>query len=84
MTAEEAEKILEEAVARVSEHFDSVLILATWTKGDDCLFVKRGTGNVFEWYGMVDSYMREQSTKLNAHFLGQVIDRPDDGEAWKP
>jgi hypothetical protein len=84
MSVGEAEKILEEAVARVSEHFDSVLILATRRDKDECLFVKRGAGNVFCWYGMADSYMREQSAKVNAHFLGQVIDRPDDGEAWKP
>lgn len=44
---------LDRLLAQLSEHFDSIQIVATRHNGDNTIAVHRGTGNWFSRYGAV-------------------------------
>lgn len=85
MTPEEAERLLEETAARISEHFDAVQILATWSEGGLSHCVKRGTGNWYARIGMARELLMCDQANTAAHELKEVLPKPpkDDDEDWK-
>lgn len=84
MTQSEAEKLLDDAVARLGEHFDSVQILASWNEGGLTLCSKRGAGNWYARQGMAHEFINADQAQETAHQIAQVLKPPpDEGEAWK-
>lgn len=57
MTDREAEKWLEAKTADLTEHFDAVQILATYTDQDGTHCVKRGSGNWYARQGMAHEFI---------------------------
>lgn len=65
MTHAEAEKILEDAVAKLTEHFDAVQILATWMDGGSTYFIPRGGGNFYARQHIAQEFVeREKSSDI--------------------
>lgn len=84
MTQAEAEKLLDDAVARLGEHFDSVQILASWNEEGLTLCCKRGVGNWYARQGMAHEFINADQAQETAHQIAQVLKPPpDEGEAWK-
>ena len=74
MKTEEAEKICEEAAERVGEHFDSVLVLASWTCGDKETELAFGlSGNFFTCKGMAHDFLETASHEDLASKLADAI-----------
>lgn len=84
MTTKEAEKLLEGFVAKLSEHFDAVQILASFPKNGGTAFTKRGAGNWFARQGMAHEFIQENQAFNNAAELKSFLPPPDEtGDEWK-
>jgi hypothetical protein len=62
MTAEE-QKLLDDAVQNLGEHYDSVQIFCTRHESGEnggTLAVKKGTGNIYARYGQVREWLIQQ------------------------
>lgn len=79
MTTEEAERMLEDAVAKLREHADAVQIMVSWqldeNKGTAC--VKRGGGNWWARQGMAHDFVQQDQAASNANAIAHAI-RPED------
>ncbi len=83
MTHAEADKICDEACARLMEHFGSVQILATWEVADGSAISKRGRGNYFARAGMCRDFLAVDIAMENAAQVAHKINPPDDSDSWK-
>lgn len=83
MTAQEAEKMLEDVAAKIGEHFDAVQILATWTEGGTCLHAKRGAGNWYARMGMAHEFIETNKADDQAVLIAEKLNPPDEGDDWK-
>jgi hypothetical protein len=84
MTGAEAEKILEDTVARLAEHFDAVQIMASWQTPQNCTACgKRGSGNWYARQGMAQEFIDEDQARTQAKEIGDVITPSDEGDGWK-
>lgn len=84
MKREEAERILEDAAARLGEHFDAVQILASGNEEGLTFCCKRGVGNWYARRGMAHEFINADQAQEIAHQIAQVLKPPpDEGEAWK-
>lgn len=84
MSKDEAEKLIQETVARISEHFDAVEIMATWQEQGLSHCYKSGAGNWYARVGMAREFLMCDQAHTAAHELKQVLpDPPDDGEGWR-
>lgn len=81
MTTNEAVKILETAVARISEHFDAVQIVATWQRDGGTSCIKRGAGNYYARKAMCEEFAKEDDARTLAREM--PAPPPDDTEGWK-
>jgi hypothetical protein len=77
MTDEEATKFIDECVARISEHFDSVQILASRRHpaagGTQALM--RGAGDWYARQGMAHEFIDLDRAKTQAHEIANEMDR---------
>lgn len=65
MTHDEAAKILEDASAKLMEHFDSIQILGSWMEGSATCFLPRGGGNFYARQHMAQEFVeREKSSDI--------------------
>lgn len=55
---------LDRCLAQLSEHFDSVQIVATRHNGDATISCHRGTGNWFSRYGAVVEWVEFQQARV--------------------
>jgi len=82
MTPEQ--KILEDAVVKLSEHFDGVLILAststpeTKNKPASCKLLESSRGNYYTLYGMAVTWVKEQDAKTEVTQWPEDEDEEDD------
>lgn len=84
MTAEAAEKMLEEVAAKLGEHFDAVQILATWNQDGGSFHTKRGAGNWYARQGMAHEFINSDIAQDAAVQIAEHLQPPpDDGEEWK-
>lgn len=67
MTDQEAGKWLESKTADLTEHFDAVQILASYTDEDGTHCVKRGAGNWYARQGMAQEFVNSEQAQLLAH-----------------
>lgn len=77
MTNEEAEKIIEEAVAKLGEHFDAVQVLVSWVDEGATHFMPRGSGNWYSRQGMAKAYTDREISSETADQLASRL-KPDD------
>jgi len=80
MTREEAIQILEDAAARVYEHFDAIEILASWNEDAQTQFVHRGAGNVYSRIGMAQELLWQWKGQTSAAEFHSMAEPHDDGE----
>lgn len=74
MTHQEAEAILEEAAAKLGEHFDAVQILATFQNDHaSTCFTPRGVGNFYARLGMAKAFVDRDEAYENAEQIAQKL-----------
>lgn len=81
MSGEEAEKLLEEAAAKLGEHFDAVQILASWNEEGLSKCSKRGAGNWYARQGMAHEFINADIAQEHAREIAEQLEPPDDD--WK-
>lgn len=64
---DEIMKLVDKALAGLSEHFDSIQIIATRHDGDKTIMLDRGTGNWYSRFGAGQLWVRRH---LNSEQLG--------------
>ena len=80
MTHDEAIAIVDPIALRLTEHFDSVQILASWVddqKQTHC--VKWGDGNWYARQGMAHEFITEDKAREQARELSKALDG-DEGD----
>jgi hypothetical protein len=80
MTDTEREKLVDDALAVLSEHFDHVQILATWSEPGvtkDCF---RGEGNWYARQGMCREFLSRDKAQVVAKEIGDVLNDEDEDE----
>lgn len=84
MTSEEAEKLLEETVAKLGEHFDAIQILGAWIQDNGSTkSTKRGGGLWHARIGLAHEFINSDMASDQAYFLAQKLNPPDEGDDWK-
>ena len=83
MTIQEAEAILEKALAQIGEHFDAVQILASWNEEAMSMIAKRGTGNWYARQGMAHEFINSDIAQDAAYQIAERLNGPDEGDEWK-
>ena len=87
MNRTEANKILEDAAAKVGEHFDAVVVIGSWkTEGEQTTeFSSRGSGNHFARQGMCKAYLQYDLCDEIGGAVASKMPQPpkDDSEEWK-
>lgn len=75
MTFKEAETILEDAAAKLGEHFDAVQIMASWPAGEGkgTVCSKRGIGNWYARQGMAHDFIQSAAARENAAEIAAAI-----------
>ena len=80
MTCEEATKLVGQTAKNIGEHFDSVLILTTWTEDGVTRWAYLGSGNSITWSGMARDYL----TNLDQNELADKLSKAmSDKEDWE-
>lgn len=69
MTNAEAEKILEDAVSKLGEHFEAVQVLVSWVDEGATHFIPRGSGNWYSRQGMAKAYTDREISSETADQL---------------
>lgn len=82
MTREEADRAVQMAAAKLGEHFDGVLILATWEDDGKSRFSHGGSGSWYTWTGLAREFLirDEKITPPFADGEETDDDDEDDGE----
>lgn len=59
-------KLIEETVDNLSQHFDTVHVLATRYEGSDTLNISKGSGNWYARYGQMREWLlkADEQTKI--------------------
>jgi len=84
MTSQEAETILEDAAAKIGEHFDAVQILASWNEDGMPMIAKRGVGNWYARQGMAHEFITSDIAQDAAIQIAEKLNqKPEDGDDWK-
>lgn len=73
MTDKEMEKWLDAKTAELTEHFDAVQILASYTDETGTHFIKRGSGNWFARMGMAQDYLTTQNAQTGAEMISREL-----------
>ena len=85
MNGEQVNKLLDDAAAKLAEHFGVVQIMVTWDEFGITHSAKRGVGNWYARQGMAHEFINCDIAVENARQLASVIpnQNPDDGDEWK-
>lgn len=84
MNSQDARKIVEEAAAKLGEHFDSVQILVSWgVDGGGTKSCFSGTGNWYARQGMAHEFINSDIAQDAAQQIAEKLNPPDEGDAWK-
>lgn len=83
MDQPEAQRLLRCCLAQLSEHFDGVQILASWTSREGTHFGAEGSGNWYLRQGLARAWVERDQAETSADKLRDVIRRDDDGDEWK-
>lgn len=75
MDAPAADGLLEEAAARLGEHFDAVQIMATWTQDGTTSIAAAGVGNWYARKGMAHAFIEEEQAEDAARHLAEEINQ---------
>jgi len=79
MTSDEARKLLDDTAAAISEHFESVVIIATRSNPEAERYTELLTGGRGNWYAQRAS-MREVLVNDDAFVLADQIRKAQNGE----
>jgi hypothetical protein len=73
MTEEEANKIVDQHIDAMMEHFESVHVLATYITdgGDFTMGISRGAGNFYARKGMFSEWSERQLAEQIANEIGR-------------
>ncbi len=71
--------MLDKMLNQLSEHFDSIQIIATNHKGDHTLTVQRGIGNWYSRLGAVTEWLEREKARIHVHTEREII-RENDGD----
>lgn len=65
---DQLEKIMDSHAAALCEHFDSVIIFATYRRGQNSSYLTRGRGCYYSQYGSVRDWIirQDEDTKQDA------------------
>ncbi len=66
---------LDRCLAQLSDHFDSVQIIATCHKGTHTIVADRGTGNWYSRYGAMVQWVRREDART---LVNEQPTHPDD------
>lgn len=69
---------LDRVLAQLSEHFDSIQIIATRHAGDGTLTFQRGTGNWFSRYGATAEWVDMQRARVLVKAQRETEDEEDE------
>lgn len=85
MTPKEAEIFLNQKLTELSEHFDHIQILTTWSAEGLTHSLARGAGNWYARQGLAHEFITQDAAQENAHALAKVMPKepPDDADSWK-
>lgn len=88
MTDADAKALLDKTAKTLGEHFDAVVLMATWpAENGNTRVVKTGSGNYYTRMGMVQEFCREDNARDHAIALESEIrkhiDPPDSSEEWR-
>lgn len=84
MTDDERHRILDEAVAKLAEHFDVVQILVSWTDDRTTYAKKAGSGNWYARRGMAEEFVDSSRDEDLASRIAKAQEPPpDESESWK-
>ena len=83
MTNAESNLLVDQAVLKLSEHFNSVQILVAWPEGGTTKSYKLGAGDWYARQGLAHEFIHEDMARDNARLLGEILDKPDEGDSWK-
>lgn len=78
MNAEELGKIVEDAAAKLGEHFEVVQILVSNSDGEGTRCIKRGVGNFYARLGMSREFVEQDSGEVLGSKIADALN--DDGE----
>lgn len=85
MNGEQVNKMLDDAAAKLGEHFGAVQIMVTWDECGVTHAAKRGIGNWYARQGMAHEFINTDMAVENATQLARLLPKPDsdDGDEWK-
>jgi hypothetical protein len=86
MTPEQRIEKIDWLLAQLSEHFDAVQVLTSWSEQCETRSIFRGAGNWHARQGMAHEFINKDVAQEHA-FAMRSADTPppdnDDSEAWK-
>ncbi len=84
MKAEEGQKLADEFVAKMGEHFDVVQVMVSWRdERGHTMCSKRGCGNWYARQGMAHEFINEDVAQETARAISEIERPPDSGDDWK-
>lgn len=85
MNQEQVNRMLEDAAAKLGEHFEVVQIMVSWNERGNTYAAKRGCGNWYARQGLAREFINTEMAAENARQLADILPRPDstDGDEWK-
>jgi hypothetical protein len=72
-------ELLDNCLAKLSEHFDHVQILATWDDSESTMTLERGAGNWYARQGMAQAFINRDQAQDHASQLAKAI-KPQEGD----
>lgn len=84
MTDKQYRNLVEDAAARLGEHFDAVQILASRPlDGGGTACTKSGVGNWYARQGMAQEFITQDQAQELSTQIAERMNPPDDGDQWK-
>lgn len=84
MTGREAQKLVDAAGLQLGEHFESVVILASWSEDGYTNLRKIVIGNWHAGQGMAHEFINMAQSEVAAEEIRKAFPPPNDsGDEWK-
>lgn len=84
MTGPDAQKLVDNALKVLHEHFDACQIMVSWNEQAETRTVYRGTGNWHARMGMAADFIKKDDAQTMAVEISEQLEPPsDDAEQWK-
>lgn len=78
------DKRISDAVDALSEHFDSVRIMATLHENGTTSAHSVGAGNWYAQKASCEEFLQRSKQQDQAGFIAEAMAPPEEGEEWKP